>query len=55
MGGVGEELRDIDVVPVGSSLRVHESLAVLAAVAVQLIIAGPHEVQQVHVAGPQAD
>ena len=53
--GVAEELRHEDVVPVRVPCRVHEGLAVLAAIAVELVVGGAHQVDQVHVARPQPD
>ncbi|CAE7524491.1 pfh1, partial [Symbiodinium microadriaticum] len=51
--GVAEELRHEDVVPVRVPCRVHEGLAVLAAIAVELVVGGAHQVDQVHVASAQ--
>ena len=43
-GYVGQELPHIDVVPVHGARGVHEELAVLAATAVELVVAGAHRV-----------
>ena len=53
--GVAEELRHEDVIPVRLAGRVHKGLAVLAPVAIELVVGGAHQVDQVHVARPQPD
>ena len=50
---VAEELRRVDVVPVHLAGGVREGLAPLAALPVQLVVAGAHGVDQVLVPGPQ--
>ena len=52
---VGQQLRDVDVVPVHPPHGVHEELPVLAPGAVVLVVAGAHRVDQVHVARKEAD
>ena len=52
---VAEELRRVDVVPVHLAGGVREGLAPLAALPVQLVVAGAHGVDQVLVPGPQPD
>ena len=47
---VGQQLRDVDVVPVHPPCGVHKELPVLAPGAVVLVVAGAHRVDQVHVA-----
>ena len=53
--GVAEELRHEDVIPVRLAGRVHKGLAILAAVAIELVVGGAHQVDQVHIARPQSD
>ena len=53
--GVAEELRHEDVIPVRLGGRVHKGLAILAAVAIELVVGGAHQADQVHIARPQPD
>ena len=50
---VGQQLRHVDVVPVHPARGVQEQLPVLAAGAVELVVAGAHGVDEVHVARPE--
>ena len=52
---VGQQLGHIDVVPVHPARGVQEQLPVLAAGAVELVVAGAHGVDEVHVARPEPD
>ena len=50
---VGQQLGHVDVVPVHPARGVQEQLSVLAAGAVELVVAGAHGVDEVHVARPE--
>ena len=52
---VGQQLGHVDVVPVHPARGVQEQLPVLAAGAVELVVAGAHGVDEVHVACPEPD
>ena len=52
---VGQQLGHVDVVPVHPARGVQEQLPVLAAGAVELVVAGAHGVDEVHVARPEPD
>ena len=52
---VGQQLGHVDVVPVHPARGVQEQLPVLAAGAVELVVAGAHGVDEVHVARPDPD
>ena len=53
--GFGQQLGHVDVVPVHPARGVQEQLPVLAAGAVELVVAGAHGVDEVHVACPEPD
>ena len=48
MRGVAEELRHEDVIPVRLAGRVHKGLAILAAVAIELVVGGAHQVDPIN-------
>ena len=50
---VGQQLGHVDVVPVHPARGVQEQLSVLAPGAVELVVAGAHGVDEVHVARPE--
>ena len=52
---VGQQLGHVDVVPVHPARGVQEQLPVLAAGAVELVVAGARGVDEVHVARPEPD
>ena len=52
---IGQQLGHVDVIPVHPTRGVQEQLPVLAPGAVELVVAGAHGVDEVHVACPEPD